>query len=140
MYKAAIPVLMALVVFQGACGSGSNRLQNTRSNDARESPTIPEPLNLNFASGRFISRTGDEMQVAVGPSEVVVTVDLSAAAVFDCRTNCLEDIRAQLSGVTEATAICLFGTTEGSKNRVFKLWVERNAPPCPVSTETIRNE
>jgi len=94
------------------------------------SGTEPRP-SLNFVAGQFVNREGNFLALLLLESGATVMVDLTRTAVFDCRSDCLEDVRARVGKLDGASNICVYGTSDRNGVRVQKLWVERTTPPCP---------
>ncbi|MGB4863634.1 MAG: hypothetical protein WBO97_14350, partial [Tepidiformaceae bacterium] len=75
----------------------------------------------------FHKREGSVLLVEVLPEHTVIAVDLTQTAVFDCRINCLEDVRSGLEVVDPSDQICLY--SEANRG-LLKLWINRYT--CPV--------
>ena len=89
------------------------------------SPT-PGILLAGWNEGTFLSRHGSVASIELKPG-AVIEVDLAQTVVFDCRSDCLQDVHDQLPPVTAADRICLY--SEAGRG-VLKFWIDR--PSCPV--------
>ncbi len=56
---------------------------------------------------------------------VLLTLPLDRMAVFDCRTDCWTDVKADLSTIDASDALCLVSEMVSGTERPWKLWVDR---------------
>ena len=72
------------------------------------------------------NRNGSKLTVTL-PDAAMVTFDLHDVGVFDCRTDCLFDVKAKLAPLAPADRLCLLATP-GKPLQPWKLWVDRRTP------------
>ncbi len=97
-------------------------------------PPLATTTTLDWLTGTPVSRDGPMLTVRIGSTEV--HLDLARSAVFDCRSNCLEDVKAGLAELAGTESVCLVvKKAEGENAHTGKIWVNRYAcaPGAPAS-------
>ena len=89
-------------------------------------PPGPTPTaTISLVPVQLVARSGSQLTVTLPGSEKV-TLDLHSVPTFDCRNDCLVDVRAMLPPIAPTNRLCV-ATVSGSPPEVFKLWVNRVA-------------
>ncbi len=123
-------VACATVAGLSACGGSGRRGSSPAPLSSGGSPSgfdVASPtVGPTMAVVRLTGRNGSDLTVTL-PNSETVTIDLHDVAVFDCRTDCLFDVKAQLAPLASTDRLCLLATL-GKPVQPWKLWVNRRAP------------
>lgn len=77
----------------------------------------------------FDRRDGSSLFVRLEDYPDPLSIDLTRSAVFDCRTDCLQDVRESLVTVGPSERLCVY--TNGAWGGPTKLWINRDMCPEP---------
>lgn len=115
---AASIMLMLLVV---GCAGNSGYTAPTAT------PTTPEVVGeTHWLTATVLGLQLSSLRVRfAGGNEAAI--DLKTVAVFDCRTDCWQDIKDSLTDLPAGTEICVLSQSAGAEEKVFKLWAARAA-------------
>jgi len=106
----------------GTAGDGSLPTPTPSPFPPRPTPTA----TISLVPVQLVARSGSQLTVTLPGSEKV-TLDLHSVPTFDCRDDCLVDVRATLPPIAPTDRLCV-AAVSGSPPEVFKLWVNRMAP------------
>ncbi len=98
-----------------ACGGDS----------AVRTPHLQDTKTLYWVTGTPTEREGALLTVRIGSTNV--RVDLSQSAVFDCRLDCLKDVKEALAPFSGGESVCLYVDDESRGARILtgKIWINR---------------
>lgn len=97
-------------------------------------PPLATTTTLDWLTGTPVSRDGQVLTVRIGSTDV--KVNLAESAVFDCRSDCLEDVKDRLAPLAGTESVCLVVKhPEGQKAHTGKIWINRYAcaPGAPAA-------
>ncbi|MGE3074346.1 MAG: hypothetical protein AB7N24_13935 [Dehalococcoidia bacterium] len=124
---AAAIVLLDVAI--AGCSGGGHKSQPNGA--AAAGPSTPSGSTTVLLAGWneaiYRGREGSVLSVEVLPGHAVLSLDIANIAVFDCRVDCLDDVRLALEPVGATDEICLY--SEANRG-VLKLWINRDT--CPV--------
>ncbi|MGE0598739.1 MAG: hypothetical protein AB7J35_02800 [Dehalococcoidia bacterium] len=126
-------VVVAGIVLLGlaaaGCSGGGHKSQpnGAAASDSPAASATSTVLLAGWNEAIYRGREGPVLSVEVLPEHAVLALDIANIAVFDCRTNCLDDVRDHLKAVRASDVICLY--SEANRG-VLKLWINRDT--CPV--------